>query len=66
MGGSSRVRRDHRGGYKPSKPIRVHMVSDENLNRSSIAEDPVVAEKIAAVRIPPPAYGLWRSSVVRG
>jgi hypothetical protein len=67
LGGSQRVRRDYRSGYRPSKPIRVHMVSDENLTSThEVVDDPVVAEKVVGVKPPPPAYGLWRSSVVCG
>ena len=49
-------------GYaQPQKPIPVVMMRDEEMAVSEDNED--VAGK-AAILPPPPAYGLWRSSVV--
>lgn len=47
-----------RGGYaEPHRPIPVVLAADEEV----MADDSDTREKVAA---PPPAYGLWRSSVV--
>lgn len=62
-------------GFVPVRPIRVHLARDEELADSSDEEaaiegdgrnremggDPEKEEK--GVKMPPPAYGLWRSSV---
>ena len=46
-------------GYaQPDRPIPVHLARDEELALEANTEDP------DKPRIPPPAYGLWRSSVV--
>jgi hypothetical protein len=54
--------------FAPIRPIRVHMVQDEEAAAQESAnraeEGPVVHEKVVPVKLPPPAYGLWRSSVV--
>jgi hypothetical protein len=51
-----------RNGFAPTVPIRVHLARDEEFVASD--EAAVVAEKATATAVPPPAYGLWRSSVV--
>jgi hypothetical protein len=50
-------------GFKPEVPIRVHLARDEEIGTQDEAEE-VVAEKIANMAAPPPAYGFWRCSVV--
>lgn len=60
-------------GFRPVQPIRVHLARDEELgdaqsydHSDSEAEiDPTSDESLAEkkVALPPPAYGLWRSSV---
>jgi hypothetical protein len=66
------------GGFAPVVPIRVHLARDEEIvldeevvdGDGSGAEDDEVRGSAAAaaaaggLRVPPPAYGLWRSSVV--
>ena len=61
-------------GFNPVRPIRVHLARDEELadanyesdedddplNRQDITRD-IDEEK--GLKLPPPAYGLWRSSV---
>jgi hypothetical protein len=53
-------------GFKPIRPIRVHLARDEELG---LADDAADADEVeqpeekTAVKVPPPAYGLWRSSV---
>ena len=50
------------GFARPREPIRVTMVQDEEVHvggRDGVEDDP---EK--ELPPPPPAYGLWRSSVV--
>lgn len=46
---------DPRGYAVPRKPIRVVMAQDEE----------AAGVESEAVRMKPPAYGLWRESVVR-
>ena len=51
------------GFARPRQPIRVTMVQDEELHNragSAVIEDDGEKE----LPPPPPAYGLWRSSVV--
>jgi len=54
-------------GFKPIRPIRVHLARDEELGIADDNEnpeaDPEDAEKNTGLKMPPPAYGLWRSSV---
>jgi hypothetical protein len=64
------------GGFAPVVPIRVHLARDEEIvldeeeGEVSGGEDDEVRGSAAAaaaasgLRVPPPAYGLWRSSVV--
>lgn len=53
-------------GFNPVRPIRVHLARDEELGNAGDAEEvedesePSEEKKVAP---PPPAYGLWRSSV---
>ncbi|KAJ4292505.1 hypothetical protein N0V90_009167 [Kalmusia sp. IMI 367209] len=59
-------------GFHPIRPIRVHLARDEDLANSYSDEEEEIegegrnrgedAEK-ENVKLPPPAYGLWRSSV---
>ena len=52
---------DLASGYaEPPQPIRVRLARDEELALEQEAEE---ADK-SPVRPPPPAYGLWRGSVV--
>ena len=50
-------------GIHPEQPIRVHLARDEELGGADAASDLHDAEKPPTVAMPPPAYGLWRSSV---
>jgi len=51
-------------GFAPDVPIRVHLASDEEITAQD--EDGAIAEeKLESLKAPPPAYGLWRCSVVR-
>ncbi|KAF1973641.1 hypothetical protein BU23DRAFT_568044 [Bimuria novae-zelandiae CBS 107.79] len=58
-------------GFHPVRPIRVHLARDEELADAytSDEEDAVEGAGLDAdggekdVKLPPPAYGLWRSSV---
>ena len=58
-------------GFKPVRPIRVHLARDEELGIEGEAQEggggegggDDDAEKGGALKMPPPAYGLWRSSV---
>jgi hypothetical protein len=68
------------GGFAPVVPIRVHLARDEEiaLDEEIAAEDvsadeddvgrgsAAAAAAAGGLRVPPPAYGLWRSSVVSG
>lgn len=48
-------------GFNPVRPIRVHLARDEELGGEVEDEgEPDPEKKVAQ---PPPAYGLWRSSV---
>ncbi|KAF2471066.1 uncharacterized protein BDR25DRAFT_30049 [Lindgomyces ingoldianus] len=52
-------------GFKPIRPIRVHLARDEELgdaDADASADEPQDEEKVKVLH-PPPAYGLWRSSV---
>ena len=50
-------------GFTPDVPIRVHLARDEEI--AAQGEDGIIAEeKMASLKAPPPAYGLWRCSVV--
>jgi hypothetical protein len=44
-------------GFNPPAPIRVHLARDEEV--AAVEES-----KLEALKAPPPAYGLWRCSVV--
>jgi hypothetical protein len=44
-------------GFTPDVPIRVHMVQDEEIGVEEVVEK-------SPVKLPPPAYGIWRESVV--
>ena len=50
-------------GFQPDRPIRVHMARDEELGEEESPTAAVDPEK-EILKAPPPAYGLWRSSVV--
>ena len=52
-------------GFTPVRPIRVRLARDEEIAIGSGdgAGDP--EKEVSAVSMPPPAYGLWRCSVVR-
>ncbi|KAF2662485.1 hypothetical protein K491DRAFT_700286 [Lophiostoma macrostomum CBS 122681] len=51
-------------GFNPVRPIRVHLARDEELGVADDVEDELSdSEKEKKVALPPPAYGLWRSSV---
>jgi hypothetical protein len=50
-------------GFKPNRPIPVQLARDEEI--AAISEDGTLQEeKLEALKQPPPAYGLWRESVV--
>ena len=61
-------------GFRPQQPIRVHVSTgaDPDLAVASpVMEDDPVSEELLQhsgaakpVAVPPPAYGLWRNSVV--
>ncbi|KAF2868587.1 hypothetical protein BDV95DRAFT_500277 [Massariosphaeria phaeospora] len=46
-------------GFRPLNPIRVHLARDDDLG----AEEEVIETVEKKLAPPPPAYGLWRSSV---
>jgi hypothetical protein len=53
-------------GFNPIRPIRVHVQRDEELEDEEEAIEghgDIDELKEKPVAIPPPAYGLWRSSV---
>ena len=50
-------------GFNPGEPIRVHVVTDEEIAGAE-DEDLRWARDSKGLVAPPPAYGLWRSSVV--
>ncbi len=54
-------------GFAPSRPIRVHLARDEELGLPEPSQE-TVHEPISCVEkaiiVPPPAYGVWRCSVV--
>jgi hypothetical protein len=56
------IKPNERTNFTPTVPIRVHMVQDEEI--APEIEDENNSEKVSGVKVPPPAYGLWRSSVV--
>lgn len=58
--------------FQPNEPVRVHVVADEETledgghvegDRGPLATEQEEGGK--NLKVPPPAYGLWRSSVVR-
>ena len=53
-------------GYaQPARPIRVILARDEELGLHADDDDSGgERDDVPAVQFPPPAYGLWRSSVV--
>jgi hypothetical protein len=51
-------------GFSPDAPIRVHLASDEEIAAQD-EEGVISEEKLESLKAPPPAYGLWRCSVVR-
>ena len=52
-----------RDGFNPDEPIRVHVATDEEMAGADGEECRMVRDSKGLVA-PPPAYGLWRSSVV--
>jgi hypothetical protein len=59
-----REKRQAESNFAPTVPIRVHMAVDEELAVAEpVHETPVAAAAEPATTVPPPAYGLWRSSV---
>lgn len=50
-------------GFTPDAPIRVHLARDEEIAAQE-DDGTITAEKLASIKAPPPAYGLWRCSVV--
>lgn len=51
---------DENGFAQPQRPIRVILARDEELGLHDNEEGPITS----SVPPPPPAYGLWRCSVV--
>ena len=49
------------GYMNPETPIPITFARDEEIGDERAEDDPAKA----ALRPPPPAYGLWRGSVVR-
>lgn len=49
-------------GFQPDRPIRVHLARDEELAEEVDPVHVLDPEK-EILKAPPPAYGLWRSSV---
>lgn len=50
-------------GFQPDQPIRVHLARDEELAEE--ADPPAFMDPEKEIlKAPPPAYGLWRCSVV--
>lgn len=50
-------------GFKPNRPIPVQLARDDEI--AALDEEGLLhEEKLEAIRMPPPAYGLWRESVV--
>ena len=60
-------------GYRPERPFQVHLVADVDNHISSLTTAELVGRESSerqqdsskVVAAPPPAYGLWRNSVVR-
>jgi hypothetical protein len=50
-------------GFAPEIPIPVQLARDEEL-AAQMEDGMIDEEKLEAVKQPPPAYGLWRCSVV--
>lgn len=50
-------------GFHPIRPIRVHVARDEELEDHHDVEIEDIPDPEKKVTPPPPAYGLWRSSV---
>lgn len=50
-------------GFTPDVPIQVQLARDEEI-AAQTEEGIVDEEKLEALTQPPPAYGLWRCSVV--
>jgi len=51
-------------GFKPDVPIRVHLAQDEEIAVAETTNGQPTEEVEGLVKQPPPAYGLWRCSVV--
>jgi hypothetical protein len=51
-------------GFKPTRPIRVHLAGDEEIAVGGEVADTAEELEKEKVQMPPPAYGLWRCSVV--
>lgn len=50
-------------GFKPNRPIQVQLARDDEI--AALDEEGTLhEEKLEALKQPPPAYGLWRESVV--
>lgn len=50
-------------GFKPNRPIPVQLARDDEI--AALDEEGLLhEEKLEAIKMPPPAYGLWRESVV--
>lgn len=50
-------------GFKPSRPIPVQLARDDEI--AALDEEGCLhEEKLETTKMPPPAYGLWRESVV--
>ena len=52
------------GFARPREPIRVTMVQDDDVHVGVGGRDEVEDDPEKELPPPPPAYGLWRSSVV--
>ncbi|TLD38549.1 hypothetical protein E2P81_ATG01092 [Venturia nashicola] len=49
-------------GFKPNRPIPVQLAHDDEI--MALDEEGLLhGEKLEAIKMPPPAYGLWRESV---
>lgn len=50
-------------GFKPNRPIPVQLARDDEI--AALDEEGFMnEEKLETIKMPPPAYGLWRESVV--
>ncbi|QDS70965.1 hypothetical protein FKW77_007269 [Venturia effusa] len=49
-------------GFKPNRPIPVQLARDDEI--AALDEEGLLhEEKLESIKMPPPAYGLWRESV---